>query len=165
MVLCVMPWESKDGWGQGRGRGRGQGRGYGGGGGGGRGFGRRGGFGGISLNVPPPPPGGVRVVASVEGDAGLDSVVSMVAARAPFIAVVDIVSGRPVYVGVFPNPAAGSGGAGRIFAELVLGLSASLVIVPQLGPNALAMLGDLRVQIVPPGTRLSDVLRRLGLLS
>ncbi len=159
-----MSWNSSGGWGQGRGRGRGQGRGYGGGGGGGRGFGRRGVFGGASLNVPPPSPGGVRVVASVEGDAGLESAVSMVAARSPFIAVVDIVDRRPVYVGVFPNPAAGGGGAGRIFAELVLSLGASVVVVPQLGPNALSMLSGLRVEMVPPGTRLSDVLRRLGLL-
>lgn len=115
------------------------------------------------LDVPPPPPGATRIVVPVTRDAGPHSEVAPVAARAPFLAVIDV--GEKLSVRVVPNPAAQApGGAGRVFAEAVVGMGASLAAVPRLGPNAARALREAGVELraARPGETLLELLRRLG---
>lgn len=116
--------------------------------------------------LPPPPEGGVRVVAPVEGDEGLDSKVAGVFARAPYLAVVDVAGGK-AEVRVVPNPYAGApGGAGPGLVDWVLGVGAAVVVAPGLGVNAAraAEAAGLRVVSVEPGVTLRDALKKAGIL-
>ena len=118
--------------------------------------------------LPPPPPDGVRVVAPVEEDRGLDSRVAGVFARAPFLAVVDVAGGKAAEVRVVPNPYAGApGGAGPGLVEWVLGTGARVVVAPGLGVNAAraAEAAGLRVVSVEPGATLREALKKAGLIS
>lgn len=171
-----MPW----GRGKGRRKGMGQGQGYGRGQGG---FGRRGGGGygrggppwgapGQSfmpqqIPIQPPPPNAVRVVVPVDDATGLDSRISMVFARAPYLLVIDIVNGSIVNVQPIPNPYINvGGGAGRWISEWILSIGARIVIASSIGPNAMGMLRQSGIAIynIPPGTRVIDALGSLGLI-
>ncbi len=171
-------------WGKGKGRRKGRGMGFGQGYGRGQGgFGRRGGGGygrggppwGVpgqsfmpqSIPVQPPPPNAVRVVVPVDDATGLDSRVSMVFARAPYLLVIDIVNGSVVNVQPVPNPYMNvGGGAGRWVSEWILSIGARIVIAPSVGPNVMGMLRQSGIAIynIPPGTRVIDALRSLGLI-
>ncbi|NPA22916.1 MAG: hypothetical protein GXO23_01270 [Crenarchaeota archaeon] len=162
------------GWGRGRGRGGGWG---GGGGGGGWGRGRGGGWGGGGWGwaqampqmpaVPPPPPGAVRAVASVETNAGLDSIISPRFGRAPFFAVVDVAGGRVANVHIVQNPCIDlPHGAGVAVAQWILSIGARCAIGSHFGPNVMAVLqqAGVRVCMVQPGIRLADALKVCGLV-
>ena len=107
-------------------------------------------------------------MAPVEEDRGLDSRVSGVFARAPFLAVVDVAGGKVAQVRVLPNPyAMGPGGAGPGLVEWVLGTGAEVVVAPGLGVNAAqaAEAAGLRVVRVEPGVTLREALKKAGLVS
>ncbi len=152
---------------------RGQGRGYGYGGGGmGRGAGWRGQGGGPPMiNLPPikpPAPGIIRVAAMVNTPHGLEATLAPHYRRAPYIVLVDIAGGKPVWVTSIPNPAATArGGGGGILAQWLASIGARYVVSGHIGPSAARTLVSLGVtiRVFPPGTRLIDVLRQLGLLT
>ncbi len=160
-------------WGSGRGGGRGRGRGGAGGGrGGGWGGGSRGGgppwMGAApKINVPPPPPGSVRVAAPLMDNRGLDSTVAPVLARAPFIAFVDLAGGRVASLNIQSNPVVGfRGGAGIALAEALANAGCRVVLAPQVGPQAIGAMQRLGIEVrfVQPGIPLLQALRQAGLL-
>ncbi len=165
------------GWGGGWGRGRGGG-GWGGGGGGwgggpGWGRGRGGGWSwGAAVPqfpaVPPPPPGAYRIVASIEFDRGLDSIISPRFGRSPYFAIVDVSNGRVVNYTSVQNPCIDlPHGAGVAVAQWILSIGARHVIGAHFGPNVMAVLQQAGVNLctVPPGTRLADALRICRILA
>ena len=118
-------------------------------------------------SVPPPPPNALRVCAPVLDNMGADSTIAQMLARTPMIAVVDIVQGRLAAVYVVPNPVASMrGGAGPAFAQVVSQLMCRAVIAPSTGPRILSALQGMGIAVynAPPGARLVDVLRSLGLV-
>lgn len=159
------------GWGRGRGGGGGGGWGRGGGwgggwGGGGGGWGRGGGWGWGAMPqfppVPPPPPGAYRVVASIEFDNGLNSIISPRFGRSPYFAVVDVVNGKVANYVAVQNPCINlPHGAGVAVAQWILSIGARHVIGAHFGPNVMAVLQQAGINLctVPPGTRLEDALR------
>jgi len=152
------------GWGQGRGQGRGRGMGYG------RvGYGR--GLGSADIEsfpvISPPSAGGLRVAASVDENAGVQSRISPRFARSLYIAVVDISDGKVVNVNIVPNPARNAmGGAGMMVAQWLISSGVKIVIGPAFGPNASGVLSRAGVEVytIQPGTPLIDALRQLGLV-
>ncbi len=117
-------------------------------------------------SLPPPPPGGLRVAAAVVNDAGLNSLISPRFARAPFIAVLDIVGGRVSNVAVIPNSLAQAPrGVGIAIAQWLISQGVRLVIAARLGPNITMALqqAGIRVEYAPPGVRLGDALYKLGI--
>ncbi len=114
----------------------------------------------------PPGPGVLRVVATTSDGRGLDSLIAPRFARAPFITVVDISNGKVVNVKSLQNPyAITPQGAGIAFTQWIISSGARAVITPNVGPNAAMVLQQAGVAIytVPPGVRLADALRNLGL--
>ncbi len=101
----------------------------------------------------------------VDADMGMDSPVSPVFARAPYIAVVDIAGNSVAGLTVVPNPMAyGGGGAGPAMASLLASIGARIVIGGQPGPNAAGALMATGIRHVPvaPGTPLREALRIAG---
>jgi predicted Fe-Mo cluster-binding NifX family protein len=157
------------GWGRGRGWGRKGGRG---------GWGRRGGgppwVTGMQPmqqpqlpQIPPPPPGAIRVAVSTDDNAGLESHVSQVFARSPYVLFIDIVNGSVTNIYPIQNPyAMGGGGAGIAFAQFIIGSGARVVIASSIGMNVSSILSQYGIQVynVPPGTRVVDALRSTGLI-
>ena len=147
------------------GYGYGRGRGYG--------YGRRGRWGWESASgvqplpqLPPPPPGVLRVVAAVDSNQGLESSISTRFARAPFLAIIDIAGGRVANLNIIPNTyASGAHGVGVAIAQWILTIRASVTIGPPLGPNASMVLQQAGVRMVSvrPGTPLRTALRIAGL--
>ena len=149
------------GYGYGWGRGRGE-RGYGGG---------RGWRAGIWVQklpeIPPPSPGIVRVVASIEVDRGLDSPIAMRFGRAPYLAVVDISAGHVMNLNIVPNVyVSEERGVGVGIAQWIVMIGASIVLGPHIGPNAMMILQQAGIRFIPiqPGTPLRIALRIAGLL-
>jgi len=162
------------GWGRGQGKGRGRGRGgYGGYGGYGMGYGPGYGPGfqqpgmGQYTSIPPPPPGALRVAASVDENAGINSRISTRFARSMYMAIIDISAGKVVNVNIVPNPAANAmGGAGMMVAQWLVSCGVRVVIGSSYGPNAggaLAQAG-ITTHTVQPGTPVIEALRQLGLV-
>ena len=161
------------GYGWGRGQGRGKGRGRGGYGGYGMGYGP--GYGpafqqpgtGQFINIPPPPPGALRVAASVDENAGINSRISARFARSMYIAIIDISNGKVSNVNIVPNPAANAmGGAGMMIAQWLVSSGVRIVIGSSYGPNAggaLAQAG-ITTHTVQPGIPIIEALRQLGLV-
>ena len=162
------------GWGRGQGKGRGRGRrgGYGGYGGYGMGYGPGYGPGyqqpmGQFTNINPPPPGTIRVAASVDENAGLNSRISAMFARAMYIAIVDVANGKVVNTNIVPNPAANAmGGAGMMIAQWLISNGVRIVIGPSFGPNASGALSQSGITsyTIQPGVPLIEALRQLGIL-
>ncbi len=153
------------GWGR-----RGQG-GYG-RGGYGRGRGGWGGWGGqagyAAVPLPPPKPGVTRIAAPIEADNGLKSPISMIFARSPYMAFVDIEGGRVVNVNITPNPGINApGGAGMMMARWLISSGVKIVLAPQIGPNAQQVLVQAGVEVrqIQPGHSLEEALRGEGLLA
>ena len=153
------------GWGR-----RGQG-GYG-RGGYGRGRGGWGGWGGqagyAAVPLPPPKPGVTRIAAPIEADNGLKSPISMIFARSPYMAFVDIEGGRVVNVNIMPNPGINApGGAGMMMARWLISSGVKIVLAPQIGPNAQQVLVQAGVEVrqIQPGHSLEEALRGEGLLA
>jgi len=159
--------------GRGKGRANGQGR-YGHGGKGGpppwagqgcSGWGR--GFQGFQP-IPkyvPPVHGVVRIIATTLDNRGLESTISPMFARSPYITIVDIVNRRISKVNSIQNPYAQvSHGVGRIFTQWILSSGATAIIASNIGMNALSLLqqSGINVHIVAAGTRLMDALKSLG---
>ncbi len=154
------------GWGRGRGRGMG----------GGWGMGRGGppwaqgpGLGQAEMpSLEPPAPGALRVAAGVEADYGLESPVSPRLGRAPFIAVVDVANGRPVWWKITANAYASMPhGVGVALAQWLIANGVKAVLAVNVGPNALMLLQQAGVSLytVQPGVRLIDALRMVGLVN
>jgi len=141
---------------------------------GGRGYGRRGwrrGRGGwatqLSQPIVSPPARGLRVATTLNNNNGLQSIISQVFARAPYLALIDIDNGQIIDLKIFENPAAQApGGAGRYLAQLLLNSGVSIVLVPSLGPNAAQALTMAGVQVynIQPGIPLIEALRATGLV-
>ncbi len=152
---------------------RGQGKGCGWGKGGG-GWGRGGRWGGGWMastshlpSVQPPASGIIRAVASVENNAGLNSIISSRFGRAPFFAVIDIANGRLANLTFVPNTCIDMPhGVGVMVAQWIVSIGARYAIGVHLGPNVQAILQQAGVQIciVPEGVRLEDALRICRLL-
>ena len=151
------------GWGR-----RGQG-GYGRGGWGRGGWGGWGGQAGYAaVPLPPPKPGVTRIAAPIEADNGLKSPISMIFARSPYMAFVDIEGGRVVNVNITPNPGINApGGAGMMMARWLISSGVKIVLAPQIGPNAQQVLVQAGVEVrqIQPGHSLEEALRGEGLLA
>lgn len=92
---------------------------------------------------------------------GLDALVSVNFARAPFITVVDT---ETLSAKSYPNQyAQGGGGIGPAVAQWVASLGVSAVVAPSVGPNALGALtsAGITVYSCPPGLRVRDVVEML----
>ncbi|MCD6084289.1 MAG: NifB/NifX family molybdenum-iron cluster-binding protein [Desulfurococcales archaeon] len=146
-------------YGYGRGRGRGWGR---------RGWGRQRGWG-----VPqqpqqtPPPAGEVRVAVPVNNAEGMNSMVSQVFARSPYIALIDVKDGQVMSVNVLDNPAASvPQGAGLALAQWLISKNVRVVLAPNMGTNLAQALTQAGVFIyqVAPNIMLADALRSVGLI-
>ena len=157
--------------GRGKGRASGQG-GYGGGGGpppwAGQGHGGwRRSFQG-SQPIPKhalPVNGVIRIIATTLDNRGLESTISPMFARSPYITIVDIVDRRISRVNSMQNPYAQAlHGVGRMFSQWILSSGATAIIASNIGMNALNMLqqSGIKVHVVPAGTRLMDALKSLG---
>ncbi|RLG80868.1 MAG: hypothetical protein DRO40_10535 [Thermoprotei archaeon] len=170
------------GYGKGR-KGCGRGRGASGQGGYGRGGGGgpppwagqgRGRWGGRGFQGPRPRPiqgfpamshGVVRIMATTLDNRGLESTISPMFARSPYITIVDIVNGQISNVDSLQNPYAQvPQGAGRLFSQWILSSGAIAVVTSNIGMNASQILqqSGINVHIVPAGTKLMDALKSLG---
>ena len=147
--------------------GYGYGRGRGGRWGGGGGWGKKKGW-EIPLQQPPPPPlGEVRVAAPVADNNGINSVISQMFARSPYIALVDVKNGQVVSVNIHSNPAATMPqGAGVALAQWLISSNVRVVLAPNMGANLAQVLAQAGVYAyqVPPNTRLIDALRLVGIV-
>ncbi len=117
-------------------------------------------------SIPPPEPGVTRVVIASEGKGGLNDVVAYRFARAAFMVVIDVKDGQVVNTAVYENPLSTAGrGAGAALSQWLISIGAKVVIGPRFGPNVAAILGQagIRMEMVPPGIRIADALRRLGI--
>ena len=117
-------------------------------------------------SLPRPPPGATRVAVPVEDNRGLDSTISWRMGRASYIAIVDVVEGRVAGVNVVPNAVAGAPrGAGIALGQWLLSIGVNVVVAPRVGPNIAYVLqqGGVRVEVAPPGSRVRDALRNLGI--
>jgi len=161
------------GWGGGRGRG-GPPPWAGGGGGGRRGWGGGWGAGfGASLgpqalpSVPPPPPNALRIAIATSDGSGLESFVTPRFARAPFITIVDVVDGKVVAVHPVKNPfEAMPHGAGVSLAQWLVSIGCRAAVGTNFGPNLSMVLqqAGIAMYTVPPGVKVIDALRMLGLV-
>lgn len=159
-----MSWQGY-GWGKGRGKGWGRGRGI-------SPWTGRGPSGfqpyqPIQSKLPPPPPNGIRVAVCVDDNNGLESHVSPVFARAPYVLFIDVINDSIANVYPIQNPyAMEGGGAGFSFTQFVAGAGARIVIASTIGPNAQAMLQQYGISVytVPPGSRVIDALKGAGLI-
>ena len=109
--------------------------------------------------------GTVRIIATTLNNRGLESTISPMFARSPYITIVDIVDRRISRVNSMQNPyAQASYGVGRIFSQWILSSGATAIIASNIGMNALNMLqqSGIKVHIVAAGTRLMDALKSLG---
>ncbi len=162
-----MGWGGgRGGWGKGRGGGgwgRGRGGGWGSGGGGWGWFQQM-----PQMPIlPPPPPGTLRVVVSVENNSGLDSIVSPRFGRSPFFAVVDISGGKVANVQIVQNPCIDMPhGVGVAVAQWILSIGARVVIGSHFGPNVMMVLQQAGIKVcnVQPGIRVIDALKVCGLV-
>lgn len=126
-----------------------------------------------SYGITPPPitrsgdQSAVRIVATTLDSNGLDSRISHMFARAPYIIVVDIVNGVVSRMDSIQNPFIQiPRGAGRSFTQWILSIGANTVIASNIGMHMLEMLqrSGVKVHIVSPGTRLIDALKSLRYL-
>lgn len=152
--------------------GRGGGRGRGAGGGWGRGGGWGGGWGPPPPppqlpQIPPPAPGAVRVAVATIDPSGLSSMVSPRFARAPFITLVDVANGSVIWLYPVKNPfETFPRGAGVSLAQWLIQIGCRVAVGTRFGPNIAAVLSQagIEMKVVPPGTRVIDALRLLGLV-
>lgn len=103
----------------------------------------------------------MRIAIPTDDPSGLDAVVSMNFARAPFITLVDADS---MTTTSHLNPYSHSGGGvGPMVAQWVASLGASAVVAPSIGPNAIEALTNagLVVYSCPPGVRVREVVDML----
>lgn len=130
--------------------------------------GRGGQAGYAAVPLPPPKSGVTRIAAPTDADNGLKSPISMVFARSPYMAFVDIEGGRVVNINMTPNPGMDApGGAGLMMARWLISSGVKIVLAPQLGPNARQVLAQAGVEVRPvqPGLSLEEALKREGLLA
>ena len=116
--------------------------------------------------LPAPPPGATRIALPVEDSRGLDSAISWRMGRASYIAVVDVAGDRVVDVNVVPNAVAGTPrGAGIALGQWLLSIGVRVVVAPRVGPNLAYVLqqGGVRIESAPPGSRVRDALKSLGI--
>lgn len=109
----------------------------------------------------------VRIVATALDSNGLNSRISPMFARAPYIIVADIVNGVISRMDSVQNPFIQMPlGAGRLFTQWILSIGANTVIASNIGMHMLEMLqqSGVKIHIVSPGTRLIDVLKSLRYL-
>ncbi len=113
----------------------------------------------------PLPPGFKRIAAVVDENRGLDSRISPVYGRAPYIALVDLDQNRNIAsINIVPNPALNTQqGAGIATTQYILSTGATTIIASNIGPNTQAFLRQHGVQVitVPPGTPLKQALTQL----
>lgn len=115
----------------------------------------------------PPKPNGVRVLASVDEDRGIDSPVSQVFARAPYLLVLDIVDGHVENVEVVTNPFSSmGGGVGVQIAYWAVSNGVKVAIGPMFGVNMEEIFKSAGIKMITaqPGRRVSDVLKEEGIL-
>jgi len=139
-----------------------------------QGYGRGRGYGGgfrsfISMPnpLPPPPPGTLRVATAVIDNRGLNSIISPRFARAPFIAVIDIMGNIAVNTQIIENPAASAPrGAGSAVAQWLISSGVRAVLAVNLGHHIYSIFQQAGITIytVQPGIRVIDALRSVGLV-
>ncbi len=103
----------------------------------------------------------------MENSAGLKSIISQVAARSPYIAIVDIADGSAKDIKVLKNPASMSGGgAGYMLAQWLKENNVSIFLAPNMGPNLAQGLAASGITVIqaPPGRTLEEILRMLKLI-
>ena len=116
--------------------------------------------------INPPPPGIRRIAAVVDEDKGLESTISAVFGRAPYIAVIDVnQEGVILSLSIIPNPSLNvPQGAGQVMVQRIISMSASTLIVSRMGPRVQQLLQQYGIQVVTvsPGIPLRQALRYLG---
>lgn len=116
--------------------------------------------------INPPPPGIRRIIAVIDEDKGLESTISTVFGRAPYIAIIDVNrEGNILSLNITHNPSLNMPqGAGRAMVQRIISMGASTLIVSRMGPHVQQLLQQYGIQMVtvPPGTPLRQALRYLG---
>jgi predicted Fe-Mo cluster-binding NifX family protein len=113
--------------------------------------------------IEPPPEGWLRVVIPAEGP-DLDSPVSPVLGRAPYLIIADISPDGEVRTKSVQNPfAQAPGGAGQAVAQWIVSIGAHAVAAASVGPNAGMVLESAGIAPAPanPGSRVKDVIEYL----
>ncbi len=104
----------------------------------------------------------------VNENKGLDSRISPMYGRAPYIALVDIgPNGNIVAVNITPNPAINTQrGAGQIITQYILSSGASIIIASNMKPHIHEFLKQYGIQVitVPPGIPLRQALKSIGVI-
>ena len=103
-----------------------------------------------------------RVAAPVETNQGEDSIISTVAARAPYIAVANVVNGELRSLRILKNEASlAPGGAGTALAQLLSSMGINIFLAPNAGPNLMQALATAGITMlpVPPGTKVRDAIK------
>ena len=107
--------------------------------------------------------GPYRVAAPVDADQGENSIISSIAARAPYIVVADVLNGEIRDLRVVRNEASlHPGGAGLALAQILSSIGVNAFLAPNAGPNLLQALAAEGITVipVPPGIRFRDAVRR-----
>lgn len=115
--------------------------------------------------LPPPAQGVIRIATTTEDNRGLDSIISLRFARAPYLTVVDVSEGKVVNVIVKENVfSTGFHGVGMAVGQWLISSGVKVVIAPRLGPNIQMILtqAGVKVYYVPSGVRVIDALKNLG---
>lgn len=116
--------------------------------------------------LPPPPPSTLRVTTAVINNRGFDSIISPRFARAPFLAIVDIMNGIATNIQIIENSAASAPRAGLAVAQWLISSGVRAVLAVNLGHHIYSILQQAGVTIytVQPGIRVIDALRSIGLV-
>lgn len=117
--------------------------------------------------LPPPMPNSVRILVGVDEDKGIDSPVSQVFARAPYLLVLDVVDGRVENIEVISNPLLNMGGGlGSLVADWAVSNGVRVVVGPIFGPNVeqVFKIAGIKMIIAQPGRRVSEILKEKGIL-
>lgn len=105
----------------------------------------------------------LRIAIATKGREGVNDIVSEVFGRANNFTIVDIEEGAIKNVKILENPAVSyQHGAGPIVVKMLVDSNVNLVIAPEFGPGALALLEQHNIEraYMKPGTMVSEVVRR-----
>ena len=106
--------------------------------------------------------GKFRIAISTKGQSGLDDVLSDVFGRANTYTIVDVEKGEIKNVETLENPAVSyKHGAGPIVVKMLIDAGVNMVLAPELGPGASALLEqhDIPTIIAKPGTDVEKSVR------
>ena len=107
----------------------------------------------------------MRIAVPSSKSGGLEDTIATVFARAPVFTIIDIENGEIKDVKVIQNRAMNvPSGAGPMLVQMLIKEGVEAVIVPQLGPNAMAALqaAGIKVYTFPPGTPIKEAVEKIS---